>query len=75
MRAILADRAQQGLGEFTMTAATDHEQIRAGRDVEQHLRRMSVDDQRPHPLAVSRFDFLADHRFNRFLASSSKPPS
>jgi hypothetical protein len=38
MRAILADRAQQCPGEFAVTAATDHEQIRAGRDVEQHLR-------------------------------------
>ena len=50
-----------------MTAATDHEQIRAGRDVEQHPRRMSADDQAPHPLAISRSDFLADYRFDRLF--------
>jgi hypothetical protein len=49
-----------------VTAATDHEQIRAGRDAQQHLRRMSVYGQAPHRLAVGGFDFLADHRFNRF---------
>ena len=51
MYAILADRAQQSLGESAVTAATDHEQIRAGRDVQQCLRRMPVDDQAPDPLA------------------------
>jgi acyl-CoA synthetase (AMP-forming)/AMP-acid ligase II len=67
MHAVLADRTEQRLGEFAVTAAADDEQIRADRGVKQHLRRISVDDQASHPLAVGRRHFLADHRFNRLL--------
>jgi len=58
MHAMLADRAEQGLGEAAVTAIADHEQVRAVRGVDQRLRRMPVDDQAPHPLAVGRPDFL-----------------
>jgi hypothetical protein len=61
MHAVLAHRPEQGLGEAAVTATADHEQVRTVRGVNQRLRRMPVDDQAPHPLAVGRPDFLADH--------------
>ena len=47
-----------------MAAAADDEQVRAGRGVQQDLRRMAVDDLAPDQLAVGWLDFLADHGFD-----------
>jgi hypothetical protein len=44
MHAVLADRAEQRIGERPVAAAADDEQVRAGRGVQQDLRRMAVDD-------------------------------
>jgi hypothetical protein len=41
---MLAHRAEQGLGEAAVAAAADDGQVRAGRGVQQDLRRMAVDD-------------------------------
>src|SRR5271169_2428067 len=65
MHAVLAYRAEQGLGEAAVATAADHEQFRADRGVKQDLRRMAIDDLTPDQLAVGWLNFVADHRFDR----------
>ena len=64
---MLAYRAEQGICEGPVAAMADHEQIGAFRGVQQHLRRMTLDDPGRDPLAARRSDFIADHRFKGLL--------
>ena len=49
MHAVLADRAQQRLGEPAVSAAAHHQEIGIVGGVEQYLRGIALDDAGAHP--------------------------
>jgi len=59
--AVLADRAEQRVGDAPVAAAADHEQVCVGRGLQQDLVRVAIHHPCGDSLAIGRLDFIADH--------------
>jgi len=59
---VLANRAEQHLGEASVAAAADRQYVRVGRGGHQSLGRVTVEDAGAHLVPVVRLDFFVDDR-------------